>query len=84
MVDAVGLPGLPDAGGGLHQPRGCPAAHALQRSPRTDEVRKHRPYRGPATTAAKLLLNKTQKKTFKASGQFVVLPEYRFYSEIQW
>lgn len=43
MVDAVSLSGLPYAGGGLHQPWGCPASHALPRSTRTDEVRNKDP-----------------------------------------
>lgn len=44
MVDAVGLPGLPHARGGVHKPWGRPASHALPRSTRTDEVRDHNPF----------------------------------------
>lgn len=44
MVDAVGLSRLPHASGGLHEPWGCPASHALPGPTRTDEVRNQNPF----------------------------------------
>lgn len=44
MVDAVSLSRLPHSSGGLHEPWGCSASHALPGSTRTDEVRNQNPF----------------------------------------